>query len=200
VGFPARWTPYLNSVSAAGLAQTSFSLLFLELIGYCVNAVRRHVTAAEWRTFFDLAAQSAGDGLWSVPFNPAHPLSTPRGLNSSLPAVQHALADAVQFFQANRIALDTPLGAAQQYAGIPLHGCTDLEGCFAVIEPGGALAANGTYPDVNLGSSFIMTVELTPAGPRSRTILTYSESANTALPSGSPNPRSTTTRTCASPS
>src|SRR6516162_714654 len=135
-----------------------------------------------WRTFFDQAAQSAGDSLWSVPFDPAHPLSTPRGLNSSLPAVQQALADAVQFFQANRIALDTPLGAAQQYAGIPLHGCTDLEGCFDVIEPGGPLAATGTYPDVIFGSSFIMAVELTPAGPRTGTILTYSESANTASP------------------
>ena len=135
-----------------------------------------------WRTFFDQAAQSAGDSLWSVPFDPAHPLSTPRGLNTSLPAVQQALADAVQFFQANRIALDTPLGAAQQYAGIPLHGCTDDEGCFDVIDPGAPLAANGTYPDVLVGSSFIMAVELTPAGPRTRTILTYSESANTASP------------------
>jgi acyl-homoserine-lactone acylase len=135
-----------------------------------------------WRTFFLLAAQSAGDGLWSVPFDPAHPLATPRGLNSSLPAVQQAFADAVQFFQANHIALDTPLGAAQQYAGIPLHGCTDPEGCFAVIDPVAPLAANGTYPDVIFGSSFIMAVELTPAGPRTRTILTYSESANTASP------------------
>ena len=135
-----------------------------------------------WRTFFTLATQSVGDGLWSVPFDPAHPLSTPRGLNGSLPTVQQAFADAVQFFQASHIALDIPLGAAEQYAGIPLHGCTDLEGCFAVIEPGGPLAADGTYPDVNFGSSFIMTVELTPAGPRTRTILTYSESANTASP------------------
>ena len=43
-------------------------------------------------------------------------------------------------------------------------------------------AASGTYPDVIFGSSFIMAVELTPAGPRTRTILTYSESANTASP------------------
>jgi acyl-homoserine-lactone acylase len=135
-----------------------------------------------WRLFFDLAAQSVGDGLWRVPFDPAHPLSTPHGLAGSLPAVQRALADAVAFFQASKIPLDIPLGAAQKYAGIPLHGCTDLEGCFAVVEPGGPLTAGGTYPDVNFGSSFIMTVELTRAGPRAATILTYSESANTASP------------------
>ena len=38
---------YLHSVSAAGLVQTSLSLLFLELSGYCVNAVRLHVYAAD---------------------------------------------------------------------------------------------------------------------------------------------------------
>ena len=38
---------YLNSVSAASPVQTSLSLLFLELSGYCVNAVRLHVYAAD---------------------------------------------------------------------------------------------------------------------------------------------------------
>jgi hypothetical protein len=45
--FAASWTRYLNTVSAAGPAQIHLSLLFLELIGYCVNAVRLHVTAAD---------------------------------------------------------------------------------------------------------------------------------------------------------
>jgi len=38
--FPAWWTRYLDSVSAARLAQISLSLLFLELSGYGVNAVQ----------------------------------------------------------------------------------------------------------------------------------------------------------------
>jgi hypothetical protein len=45
--FPAWWTRYLDSVFAAGLAQIPFSLLFLELSGYCVNAVQLHVNAAD---------------------------------------------------------------------------------------------------------------------------------------------------------
>ena len=45
--FPAWWTHYLNSVSAAGQTQTPLSLLLLELIGYCVNAVQLHVNAAD---------------------------------------------------------------------------------------------------------------------------------------------------------
>jgi acyl-homoserine-lactone acylase len=35
---------------------------------------------------------------------------------------------------------------------------------------------------VNVGSTFIMATELTPRGPRTRTILTYSESANPDSP------------------
>ena len=45
--FPTWWMHYLNSVSAASPVQTSLSLLFLELSGYCVNAVRLHVYAAD---------------------------------------------------------------------------------------------------------------------------------------------------------
>jgi hypothetical protein len=45
--FPAWWMHYLNNVFAADLARISLSLLFSELIGYCVNAVQRHVIAAD---------------------------------------------------------------------------------------------------------------------------------------------------------
>jgi hypothetical protein len=45
--FSAWWTHYLNSVSAAGPVRTSLSLLFLELSGYGVSAVRLHVYAAD---------------------------------------------------------------------------------------------------------------------------------------------------------
>ncbi len=45
--FPGWWTHYLDSVSAAELMQIPLSLLFLELSGYYVNAVRLHVNAAD---------------------------------------------------------------------------------------------------------------------------------------------------------
>jgi len=38
---------YLHSVSAADRVQVPLSLLFLELIGYCLNALRLHVYAAD---------------------------------------------------------------------------------------------------------------------------------------------------------
>jgi len=120
-------------------------------------------------------------GWWRVPFDPAQPLTTPRDLNTDDPLVQNALADAAEFFQAHSIPLDITLGAVQHYAGISLPGCTEGEGCFDRVEgsspPGSAI---GT--DASNGSSFIMATELTPDGPRTRTILTYSESANPASP------------------
>ena len=45
--FPAWWMHYRHSVSAADRVQVPLSLLFLELIGYCLNALRLHVYAAD---------------------------------------------------------------------------------------------------------------------------------------------------------
>ena len=77
---------------------------------------------ALWETFFD-------DSLWAVPFDPAHPLTTPRGIDGNDPNVQRAFADAVRFAGSDR---DT--GRARRWAGITLHGCPDEKGCFNVIE------------------------------------------------------------------
>jgi len=47
VHFRAWWTRYLDSVFAARLAHIPLSLLFLELSGYCMDAVQLHVNAAD---------------------------------------------------------------------------------------------------------------------------------------------------------
>ncbi|TDD21534.1 peptidase S45 [Nonomuraea diastatica] len=119
---------------------------------------------------------------WKVPFDAEHPLTTPRGLDIAHPVVQTALADAVRFFTANDVALRLTPGQAQRYGAVPVPGCTEGEGCFDRIRTSGPLGEDGRYPDVNTGSSFMMAVELTPAGPRTRTVLTYSLSANSASP------------------
>ncbi|MFI7707563.1 penicillin acylase family protein [Nonomuraea sp. NPDC049480] len=117
-----------------------------------------------------------------MPFDPEHPLTTPRGLNREDPRVRRALADTVQAFQANRISPDVTLAEVQRYAQVPLHGCTDLKGCFDLVESSGSPDGEGASYEPDNGSSFIMAVELTPNGPRTRTILTYSQSANPASP------------------
>jgi acyl-homoserine-lactone acylase len=124
----------------------------------------------------------APSNWWRVPFSPAHPVTTPRGLNTSNPAVQHALADAVQFLRAHHIPPGIPLGSTQHYASIPLPGCTEGEGCFNRVEGVTLRGSNGVDVDVNNGSTFIMATQLTPQGPRTRTVITYSESANPDSP------------------
>jgi acyl-homoserine-lactone acylase len=113
---------------------------------------------ALWETFFD-------DSLWAVPFDPAHPLTAPRGIDGNDRDVRRALADAVRFPRMN--------GVPRRWAGVALPGCPEEKGCFNVIEADGRSIH---------GSSFIMAVELTPHGPRARTILTYSQSANPTSP------------------
>ncbi|MER7364746.1 penicillin acylase family protein [Nonomuraea wenchangensis] len=144
-----------------------------------------------WREFFlglnrphrrDDGTPAPPDGWWKVPFDAAHPLTTPRGLDVTHPVVESALADAVRSFTAAGLPLTLTPGQAQRYGTVPVPGCTEGEGCFDRIRTGGELGDQGRYPDVNTGSSFLMAVELTPAGPRTRTVLTYSLSANPASP------------------
>jgi acyl-homoserine-lactone acylase len=139
---------------------------------------------ALWEIFFD-------DSLLVVPFDPAHPLTTPRGIDGDDPAVRRAFADAVRFLQSSGT-----VGGARRRAGIPLHGCPEEKGCFNAIEATGETGLQigpppgtrkqrpeGKAPAPSIqGSSFIMAVELTSNGPRARTILTYSQSSNAASP------------------
>jgi acyl-homoserine-lactone acylase len=144
--------------------------------------------AVLWREFFtgvlDTPPPADGPwhGWWRVAFDPAHPVTTPRGFDADDPTPRRALADAVQFFQDNHIPLTLTPGQAQHYESVPVPGCTEGEGCFDRIRTHGPLGKDGRYPDVDSGSSFMMAMELTPGGPRARTVLTYSESANPASP------------------
>ncbi|NUR85247.1 MAG: peptidase S45 [Nonomuraea sp.] len=136
--------------------------------------------AVLWREFF-ARTHRGGDDWWKVPFDPAHALTTPRGMVTTRPAVRQALADTVTFFRANRIPLGQTLRKAQRIGSIPVPGCEGGEGCFDRVTSG-PLEKDGTFPDVDGGTSFVMLTELTRTGPRTRTILTYSLSANPASP------------------
>ncbi|MGK4579324.1 penicillin acylase family protein [Kitasatospora sp. HPMI-4] len=127
-----------------------------------------------------------GHSWWRVPYDPAQPLTTPRGINGDDAKVQGALADAVQGLTAQKIPLDAAMGSVQRWAGVPLPGCSGGLGCFNAVQAtptsgsgGGTQAGPG---DSAYGSSFVMATELTPQGPRTRTILTYGESADPTSP------------------
>ena len=138
--------------------------------------------AALWITFFDHLLGAGPPDTWRrVPYDPAQPLTTPRGIKGDDVRVQRALADAVQDFATRGLPVDTELGAVQKWAGIPLPGCTGDKGCFNVVEAGPD-AGTGTPTAGAFGTSFVMAVELTPDGPRTHTLLTYGQSANPASP------------------
>ncbi|MCM2390015.1 penicillin acylase family protein [Streptomyces albipurpureus] len=138
--------------------------------------------AALWAAFLDRLLRSGGPDTWHrVPYDPAEPLTTPRGIKGDDARVQRALADTVQDFAARGLPADTRLGAVQKWAGIPLPGCTGRRGCFNIVDAGPG-SGSGTPPAGAFGTSFLMAVELTPSGPRAHTLLTYGQSANPASP------------------
>ncbi len=131
---------------------------------------------------FTIALESSVTTLpWAVPFDPTHPLTTPSGLDTSLPAVHTALADAVDDLASHHLALDTPLGAVQRVSTangpIPVHGCVNA--CYDTVGPDSLeLTPAGVYEDVSTGASFLMVSELSPGDVHTRTVLTYGESDN----------------------
>lgn len=135
-----------------------------------------------WRVFMFNAVAVTG-GPYLIPFNPEDPVNTPRVLNTLHPQVAQALGTAVRTLRERNIALDAATGSVQgkQKNGvfIPIHGCSHDEGCFNQMA--NRLLPDGTYEPI-LGSSFIMAVSFTNAGPVAKSVLTYSQSSNPASP------------------
>ncbi|MDP9794637.1 acyl-homoserine-lactone acylase [Catenuloplanes nepalensis] len=156
--------------------------------GRTVDLTAACAALAGWNTRGDLEARGAAlwrafilrlrTSPWTVPFDPADPVRTPRDFDATRPGVTTALADAVQAFTAAGLPADVPLADVQRYEGIGVHGCDGREGCFNVITADVTRPAAG----VQHGSSFIMATELTRSGPRTRTLLTYGQSANPTSP------------------
>jgi len=131
------------------------------------------------------AFAGAGGLQWAVPYDPEQPLTTPHTLDVSNPAVLTALRTGAGQLAALSIALDAPLGGIQtEQRGderIAIHGGPGHLGVFNMIY--------GTPPQPELGitkivhgSSWIMAVEFTDEGPRSRGLLSYSQSTNPDSP------------------
>jgi acyl-homoserine-lactone acylase len=130
--------------------------------------------------------------FYAAAFNPAQPLATPSGLNTTTATPLKFLADAVLNLQANHVALGATVGQVQhapQSRRIPIPGCPgegsvqDM-GCFnAIYSPDGTAAtagpvSGGPYGQVNDGSSLVLTTQLNPSGPVSQGILTYSQASD----------------------
>lgn len=147
------------------------------------GSVGAHVWTELWRR---LAGVS---GIYAVPFNPADPVNTPRGLSTGnatvVARVMSELGATVQFFAANGIPLDRPWGQVQfetrNGERIPIHGGSGVSGVYNAISPAGIVPGVG-YAQIVTGSSYIQSVTFTPSGPEARAVLTYSESSDPANP------------------
>ncbi len=123
---------------------------------------------------------------FKVPFDEAHPLDTPRGLNTNdNPTVLLSLAKAIVRLERAGIALDAKLGDVQSVTRngvvIPLHGGQEIEGVFNKVEAN--FEGSEGYPEVTRwSSSWIMATEFSDDGPSIKALLTYSLSANPDSP------------------
>lgn len=155
--------------------------------------------AVLWGAFFDSLGRYGGppgkgggkggggpaEWWWTVPADPTDPVGTPRGIDTADPRVGQALADTVEQFGAAGLALDATPGDTMRWAGVPLHGCDEQQGCFDVVDATATSGTSATDPSPDnaaFGTGFVMAVELTPHGPRASELVTYSESADPGSP------------------
>ncbi len=138
-----------------------------------------------FRDFWERAL-ALPEGPWSTPFDPAHPLTTPNGLNTADPAVRTAFGDALADLAAAHLPDDVALGAVQYVvrdgARIPLPGGPgDPDGEFNAIYQD---VLNQPGADPSIGSSYLQAVTWTPGDPcpDAAALLTYSESADPDSP------------------
>jgi acyl-homoserine-lactone acylase len=133
---------------------------------------------------FHLFAEEKGI-QFKVPFDPKNPVTTPNTLDTSNPAVLAALEKAADKLNELKIPLDAKLGDVQRETRngerIPIHGGAGPEGVFNVITVE-SLEPQLGWTSIRHGSSWIMTVEFAPDGPKSQGILTYSQSVNPNSP------------------
>jgi len=126
------------------------------------------------------AVPASNPRAFAQPFDVRDPVNTPRGLNPGS-ETQAALADAVDELRDNAIPLDAPLrGYQYEIKGserVPIHGGPGTLGVFNAISA--PFRGREGFPDVTTGSSFVMAAHVNGSRcPESRSILTYSQSAN----------------------
>jgi acyl-homoserine-lactone acylase len=143
--------------------------------------------AVLFRDFWEQAL-ALPEGPWATPFNPADPVNTPSGLNTSDKAVVEAFGDALHDLSAAHLPYNATLGTVQYVVRNGTHialpgGPGDPDGDFNAIYQN-VLTQPGADPQI--GSSYIQAVTWNARGaggcPVARTVLTYSESANPDSP------------------
>lgn len=148
---------------------------------------RRYEAASTGAALFRAFWAKAGTmrGLWSVPFDPADPVTTPRDLATKAVGDQllKALGEAVAELDTAGIALDAPWGEVQRWRDgdefIPIHGGPGTAGVLNYQDA--RPAPDGGLVPVH-GTSYIQIVGFDETGPVAEAILSYSQSTDPASP------------------
>jgi acyl-homoserine-lactone acylase len=149
-----------------------------------------------YQIFDAFAARVPTTGVWKVPFDFHHPLSTPRGLKYRSHAVVKAMSDAIAALHQAKVSLNARWGSLQ-VAGdrgappIPLGGGSgDSAGNANALASHDPRSNQHRYRPVNYGSSHIQAVAFLSGGRVSvRTILTYGQSEDPTSPYSSDQTR-----------
>ena len=155
--------------------------------GNKVESVGTHVWTEFWRRA--TGSPSISGTLYAVPFNPADPVNTPRGVNLANTAVRARLMNdlgaTVKYFADNGIPLDAAWGQVhfdtRNGERIPIHGGLGGSGVYNAITPAALTPGIGHQQIVN-GSSYIHAVTFSPSGPDAHAIVTYSQSTDPESP------------------
>ncbi len=134
-----------------------------------------------FREWWRLAEQL--DNLWRIPFDPANPVTTPRGLNMDDPELRSnflaLLEEAATTVQAAGYELDSALEEVQVASGsesIGLHGGPDFEGLLNMVDADVDTLPPGGYR-VDFGTSYVQSVTFDDHGPVAEALLTYGQSS-----------------------
>ncbi|MFK7975148.1 MAG: penicillin acylase family protein [Halioglobus sp.] len=158
-----------------------------------VDSVGAQVFTEYWaalrRAIGDDFQNVIGDqSFWTVDFDPAEPIATPRGVDASEPTtvelVGRSLITAAERLAANNVAMDAPWGEVQflerNGENIPIHGGAGTMGVFGAISAG---LRDGGYRNPGSGNSYIQVVTWDESDcPIADTILTHSQSTDPASP------------------
>jgi acyl-homoserine-lactone acylase len=157
---------------------------------------RSNKDSVGYQIFDAFAARVPTSGVWKVPFDYQHPLTTPRGLIAGNPRVVKAMSDAIAALRQAKVPLNARWGALQ-VAGdrgappIPLGGGSgDAAGNANALASHDAPDNKRYYRPVNYGSSHVQAVAFLPGGRVSvHTILTYGQSEDPTSPYSSDQTR-----------
>ena len=125
------------------------------------------------------------ENVWRVPFDPADPQHTPRGLDLEQPAVLEAvrtalLASAAAVTEAG-LSADVTWGDIQQVSSgtqhTPIHGGPAMLGVYNAMQ---SVAGEGAKREVVSGTSYLQTVTFDEHGPQAQGVLAFSISSDPA--------------------